>query len=83
VLARRRIGLSRPVASGLRPFGGQSYAVRIGKPEGDNHYVMLESGGAEKDKLFLQRVLLVPKSRLEDTLKKRSELVEKRQPEKK
>jgi len=82
-LSPEATGLDKPIRLRASTFGGQSYAVRIGKPEGDNHYVMLESGGAEKDKLFLQRVLLVPKSRLEDTLKKRSELVEKRQPEKK
>jgi hypothetical protein len=52
--------------------------VRVGKLEGENYYVTLESGGAEKDKLFTQRVLLVPKSRLEDTLKKRAELIEKK-----
>jgi hypothetical protein len=71
-------GLDKPIRLRASTFGGQSYVVRIGKLEGDDYYAMLESGGAEKDKRFLQRVLLVPKSRLEDTLKKRSELVEKK-----
>jgi len=69
-------GLDKPTRLNATTFGKLSYEVRVGKLEGDNYYVKLESGGAEKDKLFAQRVLLVPKSRLEDTLKKRAELLE-------
>jgi hypothetical protein len=76
-------GLDKPIRLNATTFGKLSYAVRIGKLEGDNYYVNLESGGAEKDKLFAQRVLLIPKSRLEDTLKKRAELLETRQAGKK
>jgi hypothetical protein len=71
-------GLDKPTRLNATTFGNLSYAVRVGKLEGENYFVKLESGGAEKDKLFAQRVLLIPKSRLEDTLKKRSELVEKK-----
>jgi len=71
-------GLDKPTRLNATTLGGLSYAVRIGKLEGENYYVKLESGGAEKDKLFTQHVLLIAKSRLEDTLKKRSELVEKK-----
>ena len=71
-------GLDRPTRLTATTFGGLSYAVRIGKLEGQDYYVTLESGGADKDKLFTQRVLLIAKSRLEDTLKKRAELVEKK-----
>jgi hypothetical protein len=69
-------GLDKPTRLNATTFGKLSYEVRVGKLEGENYYVKLESGGAEKDKLFAQRVLLVPKSRLEDTLKKRAELLE-------
>ena len=71
-------GLDKPIRLNATTFGGVSYGVRIGKLEGQNYYVTLESGGADKDKLFTQRVLLIAKSRLEDTLKKRAELVEKK-----
>ena len=71
-------GLDKPTRLTATTFGGLSYAVRIGKLEGQDYYVTLESGGADKDKLFTQRVLLIAKSRLEDTLKKRAELVEKK-----
>ena len=69
-------GLDKPTRLNATTFGKLSYEVRVGKLEGENYYVKLESGGVEKDKLFAQRVLLVPKSRLEDTLKKRAELLE-------
>ena len=76
-------GLDKPTRLRATTFGGLTYVVAVGKLEGENYYVKLESGGGEKDKLFTQRVLLIPKSRLEDTLKKRAELVEKRQTGKK
>jgi hypothetical protein len=71
-------GLDKPTRLNATTLAGLSYAVRIGKLEGENYYVKLESGGAEKDKVFAQHVLLIPKSRLEDTLKKRAELIEKK-----
>jgi hypothetical protein len=71
-------GLDKPIRLNATTFGGLSYAVRIGKLEGENYYVKLETGGTEKDKMLAQHVLLIPKSRLEDTLKKRSELVAKK-----
>jgi hypothetical protein len=70
-------GLDKPIRLNATTLDGRSYAVRIGKLEGENYYVTLDSG-PEKDKLFTQRVLLIAKSRLEDTLKKRAELVEKK-----
>jgi len=70
-------GLDKPIRLNATTFGKLSYAVRVGKLEGESYYVKLESGGGEKDKLFVERVLLVPKSRLDDTLKKRAELLDK------
>jgi hypothetical protein len=82
-LTPQATGLDKPTRLNATTLSGLSYAVRIGKLEGENYYVKLDSGGAEKDKLFAQHVLLIAKSRLEDTLKKRAELVEQRQVEKK
>ena len=81
--APQATGLDKPTRLRATTLGKLSYVVGIGKLEGDNYYVKLESGGAEKDKLFAQHVLLIPKSRLEDTLKKRAELVERREAGKK
>lgn len=77
-LSPEAAGLDKPTRLNATTFGGLSYAVRIGRLEGENYYVRLESGGADKDKLFAQHVLLIAKSRFEDTLKKRAELVEKK-----
>ena len=71
-------GLDKPTRLSATTLGGLSYGARIGKLEGDNYYVKLDFGGAEKDKVFAQHVLLISKSRLEDTLKKRAELLEKK-----
>jgi hypothetical protein len=76
-------GLDKPTRLKATTLGGLSYVVGVGKLEGENYYVKLESGGADKDKLFAQHVLLVPKSRLDDTLKKRADLVERREAGKK
>lgn len=77
-VAPEATGLDKPIRLSATTFGGLSYVVRIGKLEGQNYYAKLESGGAEKDRALAQHVLLIPKSRLEDTLKKRAELVEKK-----
>ncbi len=105
-------GLDEPVVVDAATLEGLSYAIRIGKPEGDNYYVSFKSGGtlikerkpekgekaddrARRDKDYADRVkriearlprekllsgyvLLVPKSKLEDLLKKRGELLEKK-----
>lgn len=70
-------GLDKPIRVNAATFGGVSYALRIGRLEAGNYYVKLDSG-AEKDPIFTGHVLLIPRSRLEDTLKKRAELVEKK-----
>jgi hypothetical protein len=65
-------------------FEGASYAIKVGKLAGENHYVSFTASGVKPDakdgervKLLSQHVLLIPKSKLEDTLKKRSELLDK------
>jgi hypothetical protein len=97
-LTSQASGLDKPIRLAATTFDGLSYAVRVGKLEGDNYYVSFEQGGelakaakpddAErvkkleerlpKDKALSSHVLLVPKARFDDTLKKRGELLEKK-----
>ena len=55
--------------------------AKAAKPDDAERVKKLEER-LQKDKMLAQHVLLVPKSRLEDTLKKRAELLEKRQAKK-
>ncbi|HEX6265553.1 MAG TPA: DUF4340 domain-containing protein [Burkholderiales bacterium] len=79
-------GLDKPVAIEATTLEGLAYSIKVGKPEGDNYYVSFTSSGtpakddkhAERRKLLSEYVLLMPKSKLEDTLKKRDELLEQK-----
>ncbi len=78
-------GLDQPVLINATTLAGAAYAIKVGKLAGENHYVSFIATGlkpdakdAERVKLLSEHVLLVPKSKLEDTLKKRSELLEKK-----
>jgi hypothetical protein len=105
-------GLDKPILIEAATFDGLSYAIRVGRLEGENHYVAFTVSGTlvrerapEKDekaeererrdkehaerirkleerlareKRLSQHVLLVPKAKLEDTLKKRAELLERK-----
>jgi hypothetical protein len=77
-------GLDKPIAIDATTLDGASYAIKVGKLAGDNYYATLASASvkpdakdAERVKLLEKRVVLIPKSKLEDTLKKRAELLEK------
>jgi hypothetical protein len=77
-------GLDKPITIDATTLEGLSYAIKVGKLAGDNYYVSFTSGGnhkapdkAAREKTLSQHVLLVPKSKLEDTLKPRAELLEK------
>ena len=77
-------GLDKPTSIDATTLDGASYAIKVGKLAGDNYYVTFaasgvkpEAKGAEQAKLLSPHVLLIPKSKLEDTLKKRSELLER------
>jgi len=83
-------GLDKPVAVDATTLGGTTYAIKVGKLAGENYYVTFTASGlkpeakdAERVKLLSQHVMLIPKSKLEDTLKKRAELVEKKSNKKK
>lgn len=77
-------GLEKPILVDATTLDGLSYAIRVGKLAGDNYYVSFTSSGNHKaedkaahEKTLAQHVLLIPKSKLEDTLKPRAELLEK------
>jgi hypothetical protein len=85
-------GLDKPVTVDATTLDGLSYAIKVGKLVGENYYVAFTSSGtpkvddknkakmedkAAREKLLAQHVLLVPKAKLEDTLKPRAELLEK------
>ncbi len=73
-------GLDKPVRIDATTLAGPSYAIKVGRLAGDNYYVSFSASGAVKpeEKALSEHVLLIPKSKLEDTLKKRAELLEKK-----
>ena len=78
-------GLDKPITVDATTLDGASYAIKVGKLQGENYYVSFTASGlkpdakdAERVKTLSQHVLLVPKSKLEDTLKKRAELLEQK-----
>ena len=93
--------LEQPVSIQAATFDGLTYAIKVGKLQGDNYPVSFSSSGtlrkdekdAERIKKIEERlprekplsnyVLLIPKSKLEDTLKKRPEMLEKKDDAKK
>lgn len=100
-VAPQGLTLEQPVSILATTFDGLSYAIKVGKLQGDNYPVSFSSSGTarkdEKDaerikkmeerlpreKLLSSYVLLIPKSKLEDTLKKRAEMLEKKDDAKK
>ncbi|MFL6566134.1 MAG: DUF4340 domain-containing protein [Burkholderiales bacterium] len=93
--------LEQPVSIQASTFDGLTYAIRVGKLQGDNYPVSFSSSGTlrrddkdaerlkkieerlPREKLLSNYVLLIPKSKLEDTLKKRAEMLEKKDDAKK
>jgi len=72
-------GLDKPTLINATTLAGVSYAIKIGRLEQDNYYVAFTSSDDQpRDKLLSRYVLLIPKSKLEDTLKPRAELLEKK-----
>lgn len=72
-------GLDKPIAVDATTLGGASYAIKVGRLAGDNYYVTFTSTATDKpiEKILAPHVLLIPKAKLDDTLKKRPELLEK------
>ena len=82
-------GLDKPITVDATTLEGVSYSIKVGKLAGENYYVSFTSSGnhkaedkAAREKMLAQHVLLIPKSKLEDTLKPRTELLEKSTPTK-
>jgi len=72
-------GLDKPILINATTLAGVSYAIKVGRLEQDNYYVGFSTSADQpREKLLSRHVLLVPKSKLEDTLKPRAELLEKR-----
>lgn len=77
-------GLDKPIVIDATTLAGVSYAIKVGRLEGENYYVSFASAGAEaREKMLASHVLLIPKGKLEDTLKPRADLLEKKQDAKK
>jgi hypothetical protein len=77
-------GLDKPTLINAATLSGVSYAIKVGRLEGDNYYVSFSSTASDpKEKALAAHVLLIPKSKLEDTLKPRAELLQKKQDTKK
>jgi hypothetical protein len=79
-------GLEKPISVDTTTLEGASYAIKVGKLAGENYYVTFTASGvkpdakdAERVKIQSQHVLLIPKSKLEDTLKPRADLLEKKE----
>jgi hypothetical protein len=77
-------GLDNPTTIDATTLGGAAYAIKVGRLAGENYYVTFSSTAADKpnEKVLAQHVLLIPKSKLDDTLKKRAELLEKKEAKK-
>jgi Domain of unknown function (DUF4340) len=78
-------GLDKPISIDATTLEGAAYAIKVGKLAGENYYVTFTASGIKPDakdvervKIQSQHVLLVPKSKLEDTLKQRADLLEKK-----
>jgi hypothetical protein len=92
-------GLDKATLVNATTLDGLAYEIKVGRLEGDNYYVTFTSSGAapqgddERLKKLRERlpresrlasyILLIPKSKLEDTLKPRAELLEKKSDSKK
>ncbi|HKU47701.1 MAG TPA: DUF4340 domain-containing protein [Burkholderiales bacterium] len=77
-------GLDKPTTIDATTLGGAAYAIKVGKLAGENYYVTFTSTATDKpnEKVLAPHVLLIPKSKLDDTLKKRADLLEKKEAKK-
>jgi hypothetical protein len=79
-------GLDKPTTVSAVTLDGAGYLLKVGKAEGDNLYATLDVTGdskAEAAKALAGHIVLVPKSKLDDILKKRAELLVKKEEKKK
>ena len=72
-------GPDRPTLINATTLDGRAYAIKVGRLQGDNYFVSFTSAKPkDKEALLSRHVLLIPRSKLEDTLKKRTDLLEKK-----
>ena len=72
-------GLEKPTLVNATTLDGASYAIKVGRLVGQDYYVAFTSTRDDaREKLLSRYVLLIPKAKLEDTLKPRAELLEKK-----
>jgi hypothetical protein len=95
-------GLAKPTVVTATTFDGLSYALTLGRLEGDNYYATLAIAGEPRpegkdaeerlkkideplprEKALGGHTLLIPKSKLDDIVKKRAELLAKKEEKKK
>ena len=73
-------GLDKPILVNAATLDGGSYAIKVGRLQGDNYYVSFTSAKpSDREALLARHVLLIPRSKFEDTLKKRAELLAKKE----
>jgi hypothetical protein len=72
-------GLEKPTVINATTLDGASYAIKVGRLMGEDYYVTFASTRDDaREKALSGHTLLIPKSKLEDTLKPRAELIEKK-----
>ncbi|MEW6689009.1 MAG: DUF4340 domain-containing protein [Pseudomonadota bacterium] len=95
-------GLDKPALVTATTFDGLTYALKVGRLEGENYYAALAVSGEAKpegkdaderlkklnerlprEKALAEHTLLIPKSKLEDTLQKREDLLQRKDSAKK
>jgi hypothetical protein len=77
-------GLDNPTLIQATTLDGKRYEIKVGKLVGEDYFVAFQGPGEDaREKRLQQHVLLIPKSKLEDTLKKRDEMLEKKEDTKK
>jgi len=70
-------GLDKPIQVNATTLDGRAYAIKVGRLQGDNYFVSFSSAKPkDKEAQLSKQVLLISKSKLEDTLRKRAELLE-------
>jgi hypothetical protein len=72
-------GLDKPTVVNATTLDGASYAIKVGRTMGEDYFVTFTSSRDDpREKKLSAYTLLIPKSKLEDTLKPRAELLEKK-----
>ena len=75
----KNTGLDQPTVINASTLDGASYAIKVGRLMGEDYYVTFTSSRDDaREKRLSAYTLLIPKSKLEDTLKPRAELLEKK-----